>query len=520
MYKYLMYLRKSRADRDFSEEPVMHTLQRHKKRLDEYCLAHDIIVPESNILYEVAGADSIASRPKMMELLSLVETGEYEGVLCVDMDRLSRGSGADQALVINTFKYSNTKIITPNKTYDFANDMDEQFAELGLFMAKNEYRQIKRRLRQGKIDAVKEGKYPSANPPYGYETYKLKGQKGFSLKIVPEEAEAVRLMFKMFTEDNLGGHRIAKWLNENGYRARNGTMWLAAHVNKILRDPTYTGKVRFAHRVTAKQMKNGKMVTVERNNDENQIICDGLHEAIISEDVFKSAETVRETHFIPHTRKSYSTQNPFAGLLVCAFCGKTLALRSPDPYGRAVFCPTPGCPTKSTYVKYIEEEVLEWLDDWLEEYRMLPVEADHAEEIKARETALKKAETELKAETAKQNRIYSLLEDDIYSPEEYKTRMVESKKRISSIEETISQEQNLISELKQYAAQRDVLAPQMETVVDRYRSLPSAEEKNKLLKGIFVKIVYTKTVGGKTHGKDYELEVFPRIPKHPDLTEE
>ena len=514
MYLYLMYLRKSRADRDFSDEPVMQTLQRHKKRLEEYCLSHDIIVPESNILYEVAGADSIASRPKMMELLSLVETGKYEGVLCVDMDRLSRGSGADQALVINTFKYSNTKIITPNKTYDFSDDMDEQFAELGLFMAKNEYRQIKKRLRQGKVDAVKEGKYPCSNAPFGYKTVKLRGQKGYSLEIVPEEADIVRLMFKLYTEENYGGHRVAKWLNENGYKTREGRPWLAAHVNKILRDPTYTGKVRFAHRVRAKVMRNGKTVEVERNNDENQLICDGLHEPIISEAVFENVKFIRSNHFTPHTRRTYDLQNPLCGVVKCEICGKGLALSSKDNHGRQLYCPTPGCPTVASYMDYVEEDILNWMEGWLEEYRMLPREESHKKDIKKKEKDIAGLKAELKAETAKQNKIYSFLEEGVYSTEEYKNRITESKKRISNIEDRMTKLESEMTKLKEYESQQASIAPQLETVVERYRTL-SIPERNRMMRLIFDHIEYSKTAGGKGRGKDFKLIVFPRIPKYP-----
>lgn len=513
MKSYLMYLRKSRTDRDFTDEPIMQTLRRHKKRLDEYCIAHNIIVPEENILYEVAGADSIASRPMMMELLHRVETGAYEAVLCVDMDRLSRGSGADQALVMNTFKYSNTKIITPFKTYDFNDEMDEQFAELGLFIGRNEYRQIKKRLRQGKVDAVKEGKYPSSNAPYGYKTYKLPKQKGFSLEIVPEEAEIVRLIYRLYTEENLGGQAIAAWLNEHGIKNRQGNIWLSPLVNKILRDPTYIGKVRFAHRVNVNVMRDGQMTKAERNNDEHQLICDGLHVPIIDEDVFHKAERVRTTHFIPHTRKAFETQNPFCGLIKCAHCGRSMSLRSSDNYGRALYCDTAGCTTKGTYLGLVEQDVLQWLQEWLDGYKMLPKSESVHDDIDLHTKALEQAEIDLKLEQHKQKRIYTLLEDGVYTADEYKQRMLESKKRVTQIEERISKEQEEICRLEEYSEQTESLVPRIQSVVERYHALPSAKEKNMLLKGILAKIVYTKDTGGKGHAKEYNLVIYPKIPK-------
>ncbi len=514
MKQYLMYLRKSRADRDFSDEPVLQTLMRHKKRLDEFCLSHDIIVPEGNVLYEVAGADSIASRPKMMELLSMVESGDYEAVLCIDMDRLSRGSGADQALVINTFKYSRTKIITPSKSYDFNNETDEQFAELGLFIGRNEYRMIKKRLRQGKIDAVKEGKYPAGVPPYGYKTYKLKGQKGFSLEVVPEEAEIVRLIFRLYTEENMGGHKIASWLNQHGYRARQGKEWLAAHVNVIVSNPTYIGKVRYGHRTTINEIRNGEIVQVERNNDENQLICEGIHEPIITEEVFKIAEQIRKNHFKPHTRIAYETQNSLCGLVKCSRCGRTLILRSHDGIGRALYCPTPGCGTKSSYLDAVEERLLEFLRDWLSGYEHYEDEKEKTADItKQLEKSVKKVQQSLETEKKKQKRIYDLMEDNVYTVEEYKVRMVESKKRIGVLEASLSAETAKLDMAKAAEAQKASIAPIVKDAVDVYKALPNATEKNKWMKMVFAEIIYTKTVGGKGHRNDFDLEVFPRIPK-------
>lgn len=64
---------------------------------------------------EVVSGEFIASRPVMQELLSSVEKGLFEGVLVVEIERLARGDTMDQGIVAQTFKYSNTKIITQRK---------------------------------------------------------------------------------------------------------------------------------------------------------------------------------------------------------------------------------------------------------------------------------------------------------------------------------------------------------------------------------------------------------------------
>mgnify|MGYP000193505958 CR=1 FL=1 len=62
--------------------------------------------------------------------------------------------------------FSDTKIITPTKTYDPDNEFDEEYFEFGLFMSRREYKTIKRRLNAGRISSVKEGKYCGSRPPY------------------------------------------------------------------------------------------------------------------------------------------------------------------------------------------------------------------------------------------------------------------------------------------------------------------------------------------------------------------
>lgn len=504
MEQYLMYLRKSRADS--ADEPVMQTLQRHKARLDDYCKAHRIFVPKENVLFEVSSADSIASRPMMMELLHRVESGAFTAVLCVDMDRLSRGSGADQALVINTFKYSDTRIITPFKTYDFNNESDEQFAELGLFLGRSEYRQIKKRMRQGKIDAVKEGKYPAANPPYGYVSYKLQGQKGFSLKIVPEQAEVVKLIFDKYIHENIGSFIIAQWLNKHGYRDQFSHLWSPYHVTKILSDPTYTGKVRYAHRSKTKEMQNGQLVTVNKRNPD-ELIYPGLHPAIITDDVFKAAEEIRFKKKIPHTRSGAVTKNPLCGLIECPYCKKKLAMRSSDNIGPALYCPTPGCPTKGSYLKYVEDGVIRGLDDWLKGYviEQPPLKAQY----EAVAENLKKLKDELQSEQNRQKKIYDLLERDVYSLEEYQVRIADSKARSAELEKTIAEVE---SELEA-AGQPEAIAPAVQTVLERYHSIESAAERNAMLRNILEKVVYQKTVSGRTHGDEFTLVLYPKIPK-------
>lgn len=167
---YCAYLRKSRADRDAEMKGEEETLARHKRILTE--LSKKMGKPISRFYSEVVSGETITARPVMQELLSDVESGMWKGVYVVEVERLARGNTKDQGIVADAFKYSNTVIITPSKTYDPNNEFDEEYFEFGLFMSRREYKTINRRLQRGRIASVKEGNYIGGSAPYGYRKVK------------------------------------------------------------------------------------------------------------------------------------------------------------------------------------------------------------------------------------------------------------------------------------------------------------------------------------------------------------
>lgn len=122
MTAYAIYLRKSRVDLEAEAAGSGDTLARHRNTLLELAAARQLSV--SKIYEEVVSGDTIAARPQMQQLLSDVEAGRWEGVLVMEVERLARGDTIDQGLVAQAFKFSDTRIITPVKSYDPNNEFD------------------------------------------------------------------------------------------------------------------------------------------------------------------------------------------------------------------------------------------------------------------------------------------------------------------------------------------------------------------------------------------------------------
>ena len=113
---YDAYLRKSRADMELEKLKKFDTLKQHEKFLKDR--ANQLGIKIRKIYREVVSGESIQERPEMQEVLKNVETGNIDGILVVEVERLTRGDAKDQGTVTQAFKYSNTKIITLNKIYD------------------------------------------------------------------------------------------------------------------------------------------------------------------------------------------------------------------------------------------------------------------------------------------------------------------------------------------------------------------------------------------------------------------
>ena len=93
---------------------------------------------------EIVSGDKLFNRPEMMQLLKEVEEKKYDSVLVIDIERLGRGNMQEQGLILETFKESDTKIITPLKIYDLNNEIDEEHTEFETFMSRRELKNNKK----------------------------------------------------------------------------------------------------------------------------------------------------------------------------------------------------------------------------------------------------------------------------------------------------------------------------------------------------------------------------------------
>ncbi|WP_033167681.1 recombinase family protein [Clostridium sp. KNHs205] len=523
MQNYVMYLRKSRADVEAESHGEGETLLRHEKMLLE--LSKKMKLNITKIYREIVSGDSIASRPDMQKLLSEVESGIWAGVLVVEVERLARGDTIDQGIVAQAFKVSNTKIITPLKTYDPNNEFDEEYFEFGLFMSRREYKTINRRLQGGRVAAAKEGKFVGSRPAYGYKIAKILGDKGNTLEVIPEQANIVKLIFSLYTEGiidefdekrRLGIEQIARTLNEMHIPPSRKDYWVKSTIRDILINPVYAGKIRWNWRANQKQIINGEPV-VSRPRNEEYVLVNGLHEAIVSEEVFARAQEF--IAMAPPAPVGYKNQikNPFAGIIVCGICGRKTVLRKGSTVGNHrkkdyIVCHARGCKNVGSAFNYIEDKILGTIKSWYDRYT---VELDQQKiEPDINRTVIEKSLKSINEEIATLNKqqinIFDLLEQGVYSTEQFLERSQNLSERINSANESKISIESKLSRYIEMETASNQLMPKIRHLLDVYESLPSAAQKNELLKEIVEKIEYTKDKAGSP--EDFQIVMYPKLP--------
>ena len=236
-----MYLRKSRMDTDYEEISITETLSRHRITLEKLCKSKRLHVDE--VLEEVVTGESLTARHQMMRLLEMISTGAYAGVVCLDIERLSRGSSMESGYIMQILQVNGCKIVTPGKIYDLQNESDEQFTDMKFMFSRYELKTITKRLVRGRNQSASEGKFMGSMAPYGYRAYKLPGEKGNSLMVIPEEASVVRMIFGMYGLQGMGYNAIAYRLNDMHIPARKG-QWSQTSVANILTNESETDLLR------------------------------------------------------------------------------------------------------------------------------------------------------------------------------------------------------------------------------------------------------------------------------------
>jgi site-specific DNA recombinase len=193
--------------------------------------------------FEVSG---IHSRVLGLERLrDLAHEGQIQALWVYSPDRLSRKC-AYQVLLVEEFVRHGVEVlfIRSPKAQTPEEELLLQFQGM---IAEYERAQIAERTRRGKRHRAKAGSVNVlSGAPYGYRYIRKSETSEVCYQVLEHEAQVVRTVFKLYTQDGLSINAIARWLNEQGIATRTGlSPWCRSTVWAMLRNPAYKGTACF-----------------------------------------------------------------------------------------------------------------------------------------------------------------------------------------------------------------------------------------------------------------------------------
>ncbi len=480
----LIYLRKSRQDDP--NESVEEVLQKHEIQLQEHA-ARELggRIPEENIYREVVSGESIDSRVEIQKVLARIEDPVIRGVLVVEPSRLSRGDLGDCDRMIKGFQLSHTLVITPMMTYDLEKKMERKFFQDELLRGRDFYEYTRDILFMGRVRSVKRGCYIGRFAPYGYK--KVKIGKDHTLEILEDEAEVVRLVFDLYTKEQLTPGRIADRLNKMGAKAPRGEEWKKDTVRWMLRNAHYNGKVVFNKIKNTPVLENGEIV-VKRlmQPEEDVIVAEGKHPAIIDNTTWKIAQELVARN--PREKHTYALKNPYSGILCCSKCGKIMYQH---PYKHAedrYECRTrPRC-YKSIKMSAIDEAVLVALEESELPELQMRLKNNDGDAAKIQKRLLQKLEKQMGEYRDQEEKQYELLETGKYSQDLFDRRNAALRAKMEDCQAQIYKTRSLLPESVDYAER---IAKMQDAIAMLKDPEATPTQKNKALKAIVEKIEFT-----------------------------
>ena len=392
----LAYLRKSRAD-----DPTLtveEVLARHEAILDEWAEKNlGAKVPEENKYREVVSGETIADRPEIQKVLKLIESPKIKAILIVEVQRLSRGDLEDCGRLIKLLRYTNTLVITPQKIYDLRDEYDRDSFERELKRGNEFLEYTKKIMNRGKLRSISEGNYIGSIPPYGYnKVWITEGKRKCpTLAINEEQANVVRMIFDMYTNQNLGMPTICNRLDSMGAPPPKGDRWSNRALKDMLSNIHYLGKVKWNWRKTITVVEDGEIRKIRPKSEIGEfLIYDGRHEAIITEELFNATQEKLGKN--PRVRQNMGIRNPLAGLIYCQ-CGTAMTLRTYKAHNgeprllcnNQTHCHTGSC-TYDEMLEMVKGSLAQCIEDF--EYR---IKSNSGDSMKLHEKLLKTLEKKM-----------------------------------------------------------------------------------------------------------------------------
>ena len=274
--------------------------------------------------YEDAGKSgkSIEGRASFCRMMEDIKSGK-DGVAYVLVFKLSRfgRNAADVLSTLQVMQDFGVNLICVEDGIDSSKDAGKLMISVLSAVAEIERENIRVQTMEGRIQKAREGRWNGGFAPYGYRL--VDGV----LQINEDEAPAIRTIFEQYVNTDTGANGLSKYLETHGFQKlarQNGTspLFSATLIRAILKNPVYCGEIAFGRRKLEKI--HGTRNEYHQVPQENYLLVDGLHEGIVSEELWNAAQVkllVQSKRYEPVNRSKTEQAHLLSALVKCPICG-------------------------------------------------------------------------------------------------------------------------------------------------------------------------------------------------------
>ena len=238
--------------------------------------------------------------------------GKIDLIVTKSVSRFARNT-VDSLTTVRKLKDAGVEVYFEKENIWTLDSKGELLITIMSSLAQEESRSISENVTWGQRKRFADGK---VSMPYGQFLGYRKGADGLP-EIVPEEAEVVRTIYRMFIEGK-SANSIAKYLTRQGIPTPAGKqIWQCATVESILKNEKYKGAALLQKKFTVDFLQKKMKVN---EGEVPQYYVEHSHAAIIDPEEWDRVqlEMARRKN---NARRTYCN-GPFAAKLVCGDCGE------------------------------------------------------------------------------------------------------------------------------------------------------------------------------------------------------
>ncbi|MCR4434326.1 MAG: recombinase family protein [Clostridiales bacterium] len=370
----------------------VNSLENQKRYFKEYIMKNEGWEFVNLYVDEGISGTNVKRRSGFRQMVADAENNKFDLLLTKEISRFARNT-LDSIFYIRKLRSKGIGIIFMNDNINTLDPDSELRLTIMASIAQEESRKISERVKWGQKRSMENG-VVFGSRIYGYDI------KNGKIYVNEREAEVVKLIFKLYYEEGMGTHLIAKKLDGMGIRTPSGAqIWSNATILKILKNEKYKGQLKQKKEITTDFLTHSRKAN---RGEEEFIVIEDNHEAIIDKNMFDAVQQEikrRSRHESSGTK--YSNRYVWSGKIICGLCGakfKRKVWHSGKAYQRVVWQCTENIKygsenfdeegrKKGCSCKAVPETVLEQLFLWV----LSDVVKNKSEVVKNLENAIFKA---------------------------------------------------------------------------------------------------------------------------------